>query len=123
MVFILMAHILGGLGLRLDNVTETNTALAGARPEALRHRRHRPGPRRGGALRVIPGGRGGRGRRRRFVGEVVVFVAGGAFIITAPIGDRAMAVYSVACVMIKIGLSGSAFDLWYGLNNHVRLWT
>ena len=88
-------------------MTETNTALAGARPEALRHRRHRPGPRRGGALRVIPGGRGGRGRRRRrrFVGEVVVFVAGGAFIITALIGDRAMAVFSVACVTIKIGLS------------------
>ena len=85
-------------------MTETNTALAGARPEALRHRRHRPGPRRGGALRVIPGGRGGRGRRR-FVGEVVVFVAGGALIITALIGDRAMAVYSVACVVIKIGLS------------------
>ena len=85
-------------------MTETNTALAGARPEALRHRRHRPGPRRGGALRVIPGGRGGRGQRR-FVGEVVVFVAGGAFIITALIGDRAMAVYSVACVVIKIGLS------------------
>ena len=106
MVFILMAHILGGLSLRLDNVTETNTALAGARPEALRHRRHRPGPRRGGALRVIPGGRGGRGRRRRrFVGEVVVFVAGGAFIITALIGDRAMAVYSVACVVIKMGPS------------------
>ena len=100
-------YLLGGLSLRLD-VTETNTALAGARPEALRHRRHRPCPRRGGgALRVIPGGGGeGCGRcRRRFVGEAVVFVAGGAFIITALFGDRAMAVYSVACVMMKIGLS------------------
>ena len=73
------------------NVTES-TVLAGTRPEALHHRRHRPRSGRG-ALRVLRGRAG-----RCLVGGAVVFVAGGILIITAVVGGRGMAVYSVAYV-------------------------